>query len=67
MTDEIDRELEDETREECTNFGRVLNVVGAKGFDNRVRIFVEFETYKGLYSLRPTSNLTLILIRVRRS
>merc|ERR1712137_1201889 len=56
MTDEIDRELEDETREECTNFGRVLNVVGAKGFDNRVRIFVEFETYKEARQALGTMN-----------
>ena len=51
MTDEIDPELETEVREECSNFGKVISVISATGFDGGIRIFVEFDTHKGLYLL----------------
>merc|ERR1711879_311786 len=45
MTDKLDAELESEVKGECSNFGEVINVIGATGFDSKIRIFVEFSTH----------------------
>jgi hypothetical protein len=47
MTDQLDPELEEETKEECSRFGEVLKVVSAKDFALKIRLFVEFASHSG--------------------
>ena len=49
MVDEKEDDLEEDVKEECTKYGNVLNVVIAKGFDQKWRVFVEFSSHRGRY------------------
>lgn len=46
MAEEVDAELEEEVKEECEKYGVVKRVVATTGFDDNVRIFVEFSHIK---------------------
>jgi len=46
MVDEKEDDLEEDVKEECTKYGNVLNVVIAKGFDQKWRVFVEFSSHR---------------------
>lgn len=52
MTDVLDPELETEVEEECNeNYGKVVKVLSAHGFDSKIRIFVEFTNHMRNYEI----------------
>ena len=47
MIDEHEEGIEEDVQEECENFGKVIKVICAPGFDQKPRLFVEFSSHKG--------------------